>query len=73
MVSARHRSQAKLYLMRWLGQVGRAIFIDGPLFTPEPRWAGLPPGHQVMGIVNVTPDSFSDGSGHTRYRSDRIG
>ena len=25
------------------------------------RWAGLPPGPQVMGIVNVTPDSFSDG------------
>ena len=29
---------------------------------PEPGWAGLPPGHHVMGIVNVTPDSFSDGS-----------
>ena len=25
------------------------------------HWAGLPPGPQVMGIVNVTPDSFSDG------------
>ncbi len=25
------------------------------------NWAGLPPGPQVMGIVNVTPDSFSDG------------
>ena len=24
-------------------------------------WAGLPPGPHVMGIVNVTPDSFSDG------------
>lgn len=24
-------------------------------------WAGLPTGPQVMGIVNVTPDSFSDG------------
>lgn len=24
-------------------------------------WAGLPAGSQVMGIVNVTPDSFSDG------------
>lgn len=24
-------------------------------------WAGLPPGPVVMGILNVTPDSFSDG------------
>ena len=24
-------------------------------------WAGLPAGPQVMGILNVTPDSFSDG------------
>lgn len=28
-------------------------------------WAGLPPGPQVMGIVNVTPDSFSDGGRST--------
>ncbi|MFT9165666.1 MAG: dihydropteroate synthase [Komagataeibacter saccharivorans] len=26
--------------------------------------AGLPPGPQVMGIINVTPDSFSDGGQH---------
>lgn len=26
-----------------------------------PRWAGLDPGPVVMGILNVTPDSFSDG------------
>ena len=25
------------------------------------NWAGLPPGPRVMGIVNVTPDSFSHG------------
>ncbi len=25
------------------------------------RWAGLAAGPQVMGVVNVTPDSFSDG------------
>ena len=25
------------------------------------EWAGLPPGPVVMGILNVTPDSFSDG------------
>lgn len=31
------------------------------LGAPAPRWAGLPPGPAVMGIVNVTPDSFSDG------------
>ena len=27
-------------------------------------WAGLAPGPQVMGILNVTPDSFSDGGVH---------
>jgi len=27
-------------------------------------WAGLPPGPVVMGILNVTPDSFSDGGLH---------
>lgn len=26
-----------------------------------PQWAGLPPGPVIMGILNVTPDSFSDG------------
>ena len=31
------------------------------LGAPVPPWAGLPPGPAVMGIVNVTPDSFSDG------------
>ncbi|BAK83745.1 dihydropteroate synthase [Komagataeibacter medellinensis] len=30
--------------------------------------AGLPPGPQVMGIINVTPDSFSDGGQHYRVR-----
>lgn len=29
--------------------------------APPSNWAGLPPVSQVMGIVNVTPDSFSDG------------
>ncbi len=33
--------------------------------APPPPWAGLPPGRAaVMGIVNVTPDSFSDGGLH---------
>ncbi|MDQ2801721.1 MAG: dihydropteroate synthase [Pseudomonadota bacterium] len=27
-------------------------------------WAGMPDGVAVMGIVNVTPDSFSDGGDH---------
>ena len=38
-------------------------------FCPSPdqaasvpaRWAGFPPGPVVMGILNITPDSFSDG------------
>ena len=29
--------------------------------APGLGWAGLPPGPVVMGILNVTPDSFSDG------------
>lgn len=29
-----------------------------------PPWAGLPPGPLVMGILNITPDSFSDGGRH---------
>lgn len=31
------------------------------LCEAPPAWAGLPPGPSVMGILNVTPDSFSDG------------
>lgn len=31
------------------------------LATPLPRWGGLPDGVAVMGILNATPDSFSDG------------
>ncbi len=33
------------------------------LSAPVPDWAGLPHG-SVMGILNVTPDSFSDGGLH---------
>ena len=32
-----------------------------PYDAQGPGWAGLPPGPVVMGIINVTPDSFSDG------------
>lgn len=32
------------------------------LTQPPPQWAALPPGRAaIMGIINVTPDSFSDG------------
>lgn len=34
------------------------------LGAPAPVWAGLPPGPAVMGILNATPDSFSDGGDH---------
>lgn len=33
---------------------------DG-MVSCQREWAGLPPGPVVMGILNVTPDSFSDG------------
>jgi dihydropteroate synthase len=33
-----------------------------------PSWAGLPPGPWVMGILNATPDSFSDGGRHFAAR-----
>ena len=29
--------------------------------APGHGWAGLPPGPVIMGILNITPDSFSDG------------
>jgi dihydropteroate synthase len=34
------------------------------LAAVPPAWAGLGPGPVVMGILNVTPDSFSDGGDH---------
>lgn len=40
---------------------------DAPavLSAPRPAWAGLPGDRPlVMGVVNVTPDSFSDGGDH---------
>lgn len=37
----------------------------GRLAAAPPPWAGLPVGRPlVMGVVNVTPDSFSDGGVH---------
>ncbi|MCE2564932.1 dihydropteroate synthase [Komagataeibacter sp. FNDCF1] len=45
----------------WAACAGR---VDRP--TPA---AGLPPGPQVMGIINVTPDSFSDGGQHYHVRA----
>ncbi len=40
-----------------MGMADTASFHD----APGHGWAGLPPGPVVMGILNVTPDSFSDG------------
>lgn len=38
---------------------------DHPTQSPIPHWAGLPlTAPLVMGILNVTPDSFSDGGAH---------
>jgi dihydropteroate synthase len=37
----------------------------GTLTAPRPRWAGLDLAHpRIMGVINVTPDSFSDGGAH---------
>jgi dihydropteroate synthase len=45
----------------------------GRLVVPVPD-AGLPAGAQVMGILNTTPDSFSDGGQHdTREAAVRAG
>lgn len=35
-----------------------------PVTAAPPSWAGLPDGPVVMGILNATPDSFSDGGRH---------
>lgn len=52
-------------MVRPLGGVPVAVGAwSGPLDAltrAAPSWAGLPAGPQVMGILNVTPDSFSDG------------
>ena len=42
------------------GQVVPATVLAAGLPMPPP-WAGLPQRPLVMGIVNVTPDSFSNG------------
>jgi dihydropteroate synthase len=53
---------------RWAEERGRAERFDAQLDAltrPRPRWAGLDLGMpRIMGIVNVTPDSFSDGGAH---------
>ncbi len=42
-----------------------ALAGDHPLITPRGPWAGFDLSRPViMGIVNVTPDSFSDGGDH---------
>jgi dihydropteroate synthase len=34
------------------------------LAAPSPSWAGLGTEPAIMGVINVTPDSFSDGGDH---------
>jgi len=51
----------------WLGDNDhpRLRGLAARLQAPRPAWAGLPLDRpQVMGIVNTTPDSFSDGGDH---------
>ena len=53
-------------LVRALGESGPPILVadwPGDLSELEavPGWAGLPPGPAVMAVLNLTPDSFSDG------------
>jgi len=44
---------------------GRLRLLADRLCAPRPAWAGLALDRpHVMGIVNVTPDSFSDGGDH---------
>ena len=49
------------------GQVLPVAALTEVLPTPAP-WAGLPPRPLVMGIVNVTPDSFSNGGEQFAFR-----
>jgi len=56
-------------LARWLGDNDhpRLRGLAERLQAPRAPWAGLPLDRpQVMGIVNTTPDSFSDGGKHDR-------
>jgi len=53
---------------RWAAESGAADRFDAQLDAltrPRPCWAGLDLGRpRIMGIVNVTPDSFSEGGAH---------
>ena len=44
-----------------MDRTGPALEAAPALLCLGDGWAGLPPGPAVMGILNVTPDSFSDG------------
>lgn len=47
------------------GDRNPAVAALNRLMAARPAWAGLPMDHPViMGILNVTPDSFSDGGRH---------
>src|ERR1700761_4878503 len=43
------------------GDMPQAWWAEAAALASAPDWAALAPGPQVMGILNVTPDSFSDG------------
>lgn len=55
-------------LIRFQGRLIALADVPRPvvdrLTAPLPDWAGLGPGPLVMGILNTTPDSFSDGGEH---------
>jgi dihydropteroate synthase len=62
-VAERKPGEAGIRKPAWLGDLvgpDRGL-LDG-LLEPRPTWAGFDPAKPlIMGVVNVTPDSFSDG------------
>ncbi len=54
----------ELFQRDWPHALDLGVIVDR-LTQPRPRFAGIPTDRpQIMGIVNVTPDSFSDGGRH---------
>ena len=55
---------SELFQRDWANALEISAAVDA-LTAPRPRFAGLPLDQpRIMGIVNVTPDSFSDGGQH---------
>ncbi|KAB2849057.1 MAG: dihydropteroate synthase [Hyphomicrobiaceae bacterium] len=66
-VSRRVASIGEVYEKDWGREALQIYEADAGFWLPRPRIAGLPIDRPlVMGIVNVTPDSFSDGGRHAR-------